>query len=77
MGPLDPASESSLLEVLRQLAHTRIVIVVAHRAETLAACDRVHLISDRSVRASGTHPDLIKTCPVLWAYLVMGASAWQ
>jgi ABC-type multidrug transport system fused ATPase/permease subunit len=74
MGPLDPASESSLLEVLRQLAHTRIVIVVGHRAETLAACDRVHFISDRSVRASGTHAELIKTCAGYVAYLAMSAS---
>jgi ABC-type multidrug transport system fused ATPase/permease subunit len=74
MGPLDAASERSLLQVLRQLARTRIVIIVAHRAETLASCDRVHLISEGRLCASGTHSELIKTCPAYEAYLGQNAS---
>jgi ATP-binding cassette, subfamily B, bacterial len=62
MGPLDPASEQSLVTLLRQLADTRIVIIVAHRAETLAACKRVHFISDGRICASGTHAELIEKC---------------
>ncbi|MBV8770834.1 MAG: ABC transporter ATP-binding protein [Deltaproteobacteria bacterium] len=50
MGPLDPASERSLLIILRQLAAERIVIVVAHRPETLASCDRVYLVNQGRVR---------------------------
>jgi ABC-type multidrug transport system fused ATPase/permease subunit len=46
MAPLDPASERSLLTTLRQLADARVVIVVAHRTETLASCDRVHWVSE-------------------------------
>jgi ABC-type multidrug transport system fused ATPase/permease subunit len=75
MGPLDPASERSLLEVLRQLARTHIVIIVAHRAETLASCDRVYLMSEGRLCASGTHSDLIKTCPAYVAYLALNAPA--
>jgi ABC-type multidrug transport system fused ATPase/permease subunit len=74
MGPLDPASEHSLMGVLRQLAHTRIVIIVAHRAETLAACDRVHLMSEGRLCASGTHAELIKNCPIYEAYLALNAA---
>jgi ABC-type multidrug transport system fused ATPase/permease subunit len=69
MGPLDPASERSLLQVLCQLARTRIVIIVAHRAETLASCDKVHLMSEGRLCASGTHSELIKSCPAYEAYL--------
>jgi ABC-type multidrug transport system fused ATPase/permease subunit len=75
MGPLDPALERSLLQVLRRLARTRIVIIVAHRAETLASCDRVHLISGGSVCASGTHRELMVNCPAYKAYLALNAPA--
>jgi ATP-binding cassette subfamily B protein len=60
MGPLDPAAERSLLATLREIADRRIVIIVAHRAETLASCDRVHLISDGRLYASGTYAELLE-----------------
>jgi len=74
MGPLDPASEHSLMMMLRQLADTRIVIVVAHRAETLASCDKVRLMSEGRLHASGTHGELIKRYPAYEACLAMNAS---
>lgn len=78
MGPLDPASERSLLRVLRQLASTRIVIIVAHRAETLASCDIVHLISRGRLCASGTHAELTNSCPIYQAYLALnGVHQWD
>ncbi len=69
MAPLDPAAENSLLRVLRQLANKCIVIVVAHRAETLNACDRVHLINEGKLSASGTHAELREGCPAYRSYL--------
>jgi ATP-binding cassette subfamily B protein len=75
MGPLDPALERALLQTLRRLASTRIVIVVAHRAETLASCDRVHLIVDGRLYASGTHAELMKGCPAYGAHLANNMSA--
>jgi ATP-binding cassette subfamily B protein len=74
MGPLDPASEHSLLLTLRQLAAGRIVIIVAHRAETLALCDRVHFMSGGRIRASGSHPELIGGCPEYAAYFAINTS---
>jgi ABC-type multidrug transport system fused ATPase/permease subunit len=75
MGPLDPTAERSLLIMLRQLADTRIVIVVAHRAETLASCDRVHLMSEGRLCESGTHAELIRGCPAYGVYLAMTAAS--
>jgi ATP-binding cassette, subfamily B, bacterial len=74
MGPLDPASEHSLLMLLKRLAATHIVIVVAHRAETLASCDRIHFMSEGRLRASGTHAALIESCPAYAAYLAISDS---
>jgi ABC-type multidrug transport system fused ATPase/permease subunit len=56
-GPLDPASERSLMIMLRQLAADRIVILVAHRPETLASCDRVYVMSEGRVRPGNTRPN--------------------
>src|SRR5258708_11845931 len=50
-APLDPGSESDLIKTLRELAHDRIVIIVAHRADTPAPCNRV-----LSVPAATTPP---------------------
>ena len=68
-APLDPASETSLIATLREIAKKKIVLIVAHRATTLAACDRVFFIHDRAVSASGSHLDLIRSCAPYRAYL--------
>jgi ABC-type multidrug transport system fused ATPase/permease subunit len=68
-APLDPASESELLKTLTALARDRIVIIVAHRAGTLAACDRVFFVHDGTIAASGTHAHLLATDRAYQAYL--------
>jgi ABC-type multidrug transport system fused ATPase/permease subunit len=73
-APLDPGSESALIETLTALAHDRIVVIVAHRAGTLAACDRVFFINDGTIAASGRHADLIVSDPNYQAYLAQTAA---
>jgi ATP-binding cassette, subfamily B, bacterial len=73
-APLDPASESDLLKTLAALARDRIVIIVAHRAGTLAACDRVFFIHGRTIAAAGTHAHLIATDRDYQAYLAETAA---
>jgi ATP-binding cassette, subfamily B, bacterial len=73
-APLDPASESDLLKTLAALARDRIVIIVAHRAGTLAACDRVFFIHDRTIAAAGTHAHLLATDRDYQAYLAQTAA---
>ena len=68
-APLDPASESGLMTTLRTLAHDRIVLIVAHRPDVLAACDRVFFLHDGTIAASGTHAELLATCAAYKAYL--------
>jgi ABC-type multidrug transport system fused ATPase/permease subunit len=73
-APLDPASESELLKTLTALARDRIVIIVAHRAGTLAACDRVFFVHDGTIAASGTHAHLLATDRAYQAYLAQSAA---
>ena len=70
-APLDPASETSLIATLGEIAKKKIVLIVAHRTTTLAACDRVFFIHDRAVSASGSHLDLIRSCAPYRAYLAV------
>ncbi len=73
-APLDPASESDLLKTLAALARDRIVVIVAHRAGTLAACDKVFFIHDRTIAAAGTHAHLLATDRDYQAYLAQSAA---
>jgi ABC-type multidrug transport system fused ATPase/permease subunit len=60
-APLDPGSESDLIKTLRELARDRIVIIVAHRADTLAECDRVMFVHGGTMAAAGTHLELLES----------------
>jgi ATP-binding cassette, subfamily B, bacterial len=50
-APLDAAAEADLMRTLRTLAATRIVLVVAHHPQTLAACDRILTVDGATVTA--------------------------
>jgi ATP-binding cassette subfamily B protein len=76
-APLDPGSESDLIKTLRDLARDRIVIIVAHRTDTLAACDRILFVHNGTIAASGTHDNLLASCPPYRAYLAHTASEIQ
>jgi ABC-type multidrug transport system fused ATPase/permease subunit len=73
-APLDPTSESNLIETLRNLAHDRIVLIVAHRPDTLATCDRVFFVDSGTVAASGTHLELERSSAAYRAYIARTAS---
>jgi ABC-type multidrug transport system fused ATPase/permease subunit len=68
-APLDPASERGVIDTLRALARDRIVIIVAHRPDTLAACDRVIFLNAGTIDASGTHTELLARSAAYRAYL--------
>lgn len=70
-APLDPASEIGLMATLRDLARTRIVVIVAHRANTLAACDRVLFINGGTLACEGVHAKLLESSPEYRAYLAV------
>ncbi|HVA80899.1 MAG TPA: hypothetical protein VNF29_08230 [Candidatus Binataceae bacterium] len=45
--------------------------IAAHRADTLAACDRVIFIKDGTLAASGPHAELLDSSPEYRAYLAV------
>ena len=69
---LDPANERGLIATLREIARTRIVAIVAHRASTLAACDRVIFLENGAVAGDAPHARLLAASAAYRAYLSMG-----
>jgi ABC-type multidrug transport system fused ATPase/permease subunit len=70
-APLDPATETQLMQTLRTIARERIVLLIAHRPETLAACDVVHFIDGGTIAASAPHPELMRTSAAYRNYLAI------
>jgi len=56
---IDAEAEREIFAELRRSKHTRITIVVSHRAWTLTGMDRIYVIDDGSVVQQGTYPDLM------------------
>ena len=55
---VDPTVEAAILDALRREVETTLV-VVAYRVSTIALADRVVLLEDGRVTATGTHADLL------------------
>jgi ATP-binding cassette, subfamily B, bacterial PglK len=55
---LDPATEREVAEAIDDLRGARTVIVIAHRLTTVERCDRIVLLSDGRITASGTYEEL-------------------
>ena len=43
--------------------HGKTIIMIAHRLSTVVNCNRLFFIEDGKVLASGTHRELLETCP--------------
>ncbi|MFH1253453.1 MAG: ABC transporter ATP-binding protein [Candidatus Uhrbacteria bacterium] len=57
---LDSESESLIQDALRELMKDKTVIVIAHRLSTIMQMDRIVVIENGKVMASGTHNDLLE-----------------
>ena len=58
---IDVKVEHSIHTALRGLMRSRTTLIIAHRLATIALADRVVLIEDRHVVASGRHEELLET----------------
>ncbi|MEO8163476.1 MAG: ABC transporter ATP-binding protein, partial [Ilumatobacteraceae bacterium] len=58
---VDPSKEGEIREAMRTVMSGRTTIVIAHRPGTIALADRVVLLDDGHVAASGRHGELVST----------------
>ncbi len=58
----DPENEALVQSSMARLVKGRTLIVIAHRLSTITSADKIIVINDGNVEASGTHTELLSTC---------------
>jgi ATP-binding cassette, subfamily B, bacterial PglK len=58
---IDNVTEAHITDAIQSLAGTKTIVVVAHRLATIRRCDRIVLIEDGRIVASGTYDELLLT----------------
>lgn len=61
---LDSVSEAAVQKALTNLMHGRTSLVIAHRLSTIIDADRILLIDEGKLIATGTHDDLLTNSPL-------------
>jgi len=69
---VDPTKEHEIRDALEEVMAGRTTIVIAHRAATVALADRVVLLDEGRVAATGTHEELLATSPRYREVLAQG-----
>jgi ATP-binding cassette subfamily B protein len=64
MSSVDVHTEAAIEDSLRGILRDRTALLIAHRPSTLLLADRVALISDGRIVATGTHTELLATVPL-------------
>lgn len=70
---LDSGTEAQVMKTLLQLSDAMTMVVVAHRLSTVRHCDRIYVIGDGGVVASGTYDELLESSPEFQAIAPAGA----
>ena len=65
----DPENEAVIQESVARLVRGKTLIVIAHRLSTVADADQIAVVNDGRIEATGTHAELLSSCPLyrrLW-----------
>ncbi|EFK96136.1 ABC-type multidrug transport system, ATP binding permease protein, partial [sediment metagenome] len=60
---LDNLTEQSVMKAVRTLEGDKTIVLVAHRLSTVRTCDRIYMLNQGRVVASGTYDELIANSP--------------
>lgn len=57
---IDVESEEMIMEVIRELARTRTILLISHRLANVVESDRIYMLQNGQVVQSGTHRELME-----------------
>ena len=57
---IDVESEELIMEVIRELARTKTVILISHRLANVVEADCIYLVSEGQICERGTHSELMR-----------------
>ena len=60
---IDPENEQKMNQAIREIVRDKTVIVIAHKMQSIMNADRIIVLKDGRIAASGCHAELIKACP--------------
>ncbi len=60
---LDTESERKVQQAIDDATRNRTVVMIAHRLSTILASDRIYVMDKGKVVGSGTHSELLESCP--------------
>ena len=60
---LDNETQATIRDAIENMHGKRTVVMVAHRLSTVVNCERLFYIDNGRVLASGTHAELLESCP--------------
>lgn len=61
---IDPENEAVIQKAIAKLVQGKTVIVIAHRLSTIKDADKIVVVKDGRIEASGKHEELRKGCPL-------------
>ena len=56
---LDGMTEDAIIEAIRSLAHTKTIVLIAHRFSTIRDCDVIYVLDSGAVKDMGGYQELI------------------
>lgn len=57
---IDVESEEMIMEVIRELAKTKTVLLISHRLENVVESNRIYLLKHGNIKEQGTHKELME-----------------
>lgn len=61
---MDPENEAIIQKAVAKLIEGKTVLVIAHRLSTIIDADKIVVVNDGRIEATGTHEKLRKECPL-------------
>lgn len=71
---LDPVGERQIFELLRTMAHEKLILFTTHRYDTIRKADTIVVLVDSQIAEIGTHEELERNAGSFWSlFLAQGA----